>query len=304
MEISEIYNISKRNYKLEKKMIKDFSNILNGYITNQEVQDRIERNCPNGIHIVEPKIFGELNRHDIAFYSSKDGIILIKSNEYKKNPTILANHELGHAFLNEQNRTAAEIDSEIYQYGFGIEEGAMSVLSILNKIDKINITTTPVYKYQSLIFLQLNELYKKVVDEYPNLLIHILKSEESFCNLVRRIYENIITNDDYLVLRSALALVVGSDLITEEPLSNNYYIKNCTLFINKSYFSIINNNLKMGEWENPLFGKFSFSKEEQLMRAIFGNELLNQTFYNSRKEEISKVSEKVFNLIENKTYHI
>ena len=40
------------------------------------------------------------------------------------------------------------------------------------------------------------------------------------------------------------------------------------------------------------------------MRAIFGNELLNQTFYNSKKEEISKVSEKVFNLIENKTYHI
>lgn len=301
MEIKEVIEMSKRDYKLEKVILNSFSSILKGYVTKSEIERRMEENCTNGIYLLEPNVFDQVKHVDNlqGFYDSDDKVIMINALEYKQQPNI-AIHELGHAFLNEKNRTIIEILGSKVEYGKGLEEGAVQVLSEVKRVNNLNIKTTSSYVDQVRLFLQLNHLYKKVIKEYPNLLIHILKSEESFCKLTRKIYEEIIKDDTNLVLRSALAVVSGSDISIETDEFVDEEIMMGINLINSIYLSIIDSNFRNRVVKNPLFiydDILKLTDEERLLHVIFG-EGIKDGYYDRMKFSLSEITRHVSNLSE------
>ena len=296
----ELDKLTKRDYKTEKALLESFKYILKGYVSSEEIDGKIGRNCENGIFLVEPeqfdKIIGETNAR--GFFDGVSKKIVINKAEFMKSPHI-AMHELGHAFLKNKATTKIEIDDIKCKYGEGLEEGALAVFQCAKSMEDYSFRTDA-YIHQAICFCQLDELYKKVIAEYPNLLIHLFKEKESLCVTTRKIFDEIIKNDPSIIYDSAFAIVTSCDSmlkIGDLDLLNTYAGANN--YINASYYSLVDRNYRNGIYDknSPFFDPKNLRhvNYERLLKAIFG-ETDDEVFLKDAKKGINAGVEKVKSL--------
>ena len=295
MEVEEVIDTYKRNYKVEKEILKKFSYLLKKYVSKDEIEKRFELNCENGIYVLKPSIFKEIayDEYITAFYNKNNKAIFINAKYYKSVPRI-GIHEMGHVYLSSFINSKIIFDGVEKECGVGLEEGAVSVLESTNSLENFLFPNVHSYKTQSQSFLQLNELYKNVFGEYPNLLIHLLKENDSICNITNKIYESIIKDDFDITHQSFLAMILGNDILDYKL---EYDLNAYNTFINSAYLLLMDLSYRNGE-KKDLFlepSVFYYMNAVRLLKVIFSDDE-NLDYFDKVKEDISKASEKVLNI--------
>lgn len=274
MEIGDLIKQNFRNYEEEKKVLENFKFLFKGIISSKHIDNTLKDNGFNGMYIVNNDIFSQLtsNKNTMGFYNLEHQIIILNEVFYKRYEFI-GLHELGHAYLNGRILKELNIDNEKISYGYGIEEGAVSLLMSLNNIKDLDKCNSMFYKCQSKFFQQINVLYKHSdVRSYENLLIHLFKEPTTFISLIEDIYVSLIKHkfDSYYGTRSAYYLIEIADLLTNLGQESNLY--NFISNINSLYLAVSDDDIKIGKKENSLFSIsncFRMTMEEKLFYALF-----------------------------------
>jgi len=279
MEVIEVMEKVNRNYRIEKDTITEMANILNPFITEEDIIKTLETNGFKGVYIIPKELFAlvidDLNTG--AFFSIVDKVVFAEEDAYLKDPTIIK-HELCHAYLNHRIYRKLNIDGTRIIYGQGIEEGICSVFQTINNLKDINNVRPTVYYFQSRLFQQLNTLYNYTnVNEYPNLLIHALKDPKNFLTLIRNIYfdilkENISSFDSFAAERSAHHLLTTADMFVNLPnLDSTLY--DLTHIMNSLYLTIADADIYNGKKKTDLFyipDSYIFKPEINLLFKLLG----------------------------------
>lgn len=292
MEIKELIENIDRNYKVEKNVINEIGNVLSPFINEKDIKKVLEDNGFNGIYIIPEHLYNKVtdNMNADGFYSVIFKTIIIKEKQYFKNKEIVK-HELCHAYLDNKIVRKLYLEGTVNFYGSGIEEGIASVFQSVNSYKNIGSVKPQAYNLQASLFQQLNHLYNYTsFNEYPNLLIHLLKEPEYFLTLIKDIYYEILQKnigefDKNLPGRSALRLITGADLYIEKKPDRLLY--DFIHSMNSLYLTIADEDFLRGESANNLFKispRFICSAEKLLIYKIFGS--MNKI----REEQLSNLN--------------
>lgn len=277
MKFEEVLKKDERNYKIEKEILTNFSNILRSSISINNIQDTLEKNGFNGVYILEPERILLLGQKVdfIGLYDKISKVIILNKNEYL-NDNKVGVHEMGHAYLDGRSESNIIYCDRELSYGKGLEEGAVTLLSCASNVKEIDKVDPFVYAYQTRLFQQLDVLYKySEFKNYDNLLIHLFVEPKRFIPLIKDIYENLykksyLDYDRSIILTSAFAMIVGNDLLIDCDDREVYKLLN---YINAIYLSVVDKDVRMGIKNNPLFpnvNHFKETTEEVFLEKIFG----------------------------------
>lgn len=283
MELYEVLKKEDRKYSLEKEILNDFYQILKTDFTLKEIEDTLEQNKFDGVYVLDEDRFSLVKDdiHTLGFYSKRDRVIVLRDKLYKPEIGV---HEFGHAFLNFKSSKELKIDKNICIYGQGLEEGAMTTLMCSSNIRNIDNTIPNLYSLQVKLFKELMVLYGySNINEYPNLLIHMLKRPEEFLTLIKNIYYNILKEnysetDELIAMRSALQMIQCTDIVTNKKLKGLNDFSKILLSINCAYLIVADENIRSGRKQNILFPipnnliSGPETDEERLLYFIFNNE--------------------------------
>lgn len=276
MQVEEIIKSQTRDYSEEKSIIEQFSSILKPYISLEKIKKRLEINGFNGVYILDKNLYNSIDRtqNTVGLYCHEEKVIIINKESYYLDKSI-GIHEIGHAFLESENERKIEIDGVPILYGKGLEEGAMAILQSNKSIRNIQNINPSIYPFQSILFQQLNVLYKySDVDGYENLLVHLFMNPKTFLSTIRDIYENIYINklsqsNINLASKSAFAMVTGTDVLID---CSNPELYNWLNYINSLYLNVSDEQIRNGKKNDKLFltsKDFAKTREEILFSAIF-----------------------------------
>ena len=277
MKFEEVLKKDERNYKIEKEILTNFSNILRSSISINNIQDTLEKNGFNGVYILEPERILLLGQKVdfIGLYDKISKVIILNKNEYL-NDNKVGVHEMGHAYLDGRSESNIIYCDRELSYGKGLEEGAVTLLSCASNVKEIDKVDPFVYAYQTRLFQQLDVLYKySEFKNYDNLLIHLFVEPKRFIPLIKDIYENLykksyLDYDRSIILTSAFAMIVGNDLLIDCDDREVYKLLN---YINAIYLSVVDKDVRMGIKNNSLFlnvNHFKETTEEIFLEKIFG----------------------------------
>ena len=283
MDINEIIETEKRDYKEEKRILTNFSQILKSSISEDSIKSTLEQNGFNGLYLIDSKLFSLLHKEDaLGLYSEVEKIIVLNKEAYF-NDKKMGIHEIFHAYLDGKAESRIEYNDRPLVYGKGLEEGAATLLSCTSNVKNISKIDPYVYVYQSKLFQQLDALYKySDLRTYDNLLIHMLKEPKKFIPLIKDIYKNILkTNcpecDDLTILRSSFFMVGGVDLLNDVDDPSVYGLLS---FINSIYLNVADRDIRRDRKQHPLFmndERLKQTREDIFMEEIFG---VNDGYYN------------------------
>lgn len=280
MEIKEIIESKKRLYELEKEMILDFSNSVKSQFDLKQVKDTLDSNGFSGVYVLSDSEYLDFTQKDNSAgrYNTEEKVIVLPESSCNNKNTRI--HEIGHAFLGSRNTSSIVFDERPLFYGLGLEEGAVTLLANTSNIEDISQINYQTYPKQSLLFQQLNELYKNSdLRKYSNILIHLFKEPKDFNNLIREIYDNIFKSeygefDSYMSMKSAFSLIQGTDLLTIRSELCGDMFNNLKL-LNLLYFYIADKDIRRGKTNNEVFvpfEPFNFTSEEKLLSLLFGTD--------------------------------
>ena len=288
MFIENIPKKCKKRDDIERKYTLGFAKLLKGVLTQDEIEEKLAKSLVNGVYVLPKEQFNKIIEKDTssAIYSFEDKAIFLNDDMYKSNKTIMY-HELGHALLGHEKITEIMLDERILDYGVGLEEGTVSILSGIRAGSLNNLKYFDArhlgYGYQSKLIFQLNELYKRVIDLHPNMLVHILKEDETFCELTKIIYDEVLKSNGAfakndrknLAMKSAKAIVFSSDYFVDDcmDIDSARNLKSYTYGINTIYYYLLSNGfVKPEEIAMPFkyINSLSPTSQEVLLNAIFG----------------------------------
>ena len=280
MSIKDIIENQTRNYAEEKNILLQFSNVLKPYISLETIERRLEINGFNGVYILDKDLFELLYQspNTVGLYSHEDKVIVMNQENYNMDRRI-GIHEMGHAFLDSENERKIMIDEISILYGKGLEEGAMAILQSNPSMQNIHNINPQCYQFQSILFQQLNVLYKySNISEYENLLVHLFMNPKTFLPVIRDVYENIYvsrlsTFKINLAAKSAFAMVTGTDALIDCADKQLYDFLN---YMNSLYLNVADEKIRNGEKSNELFitsKDFAKTREELLLFGIFNSDI-------------------------------
>lgn len=279
MLIENVVKKNNRDYEEEKNILLEFSQILKPYISLESIQKKLETNGFKGVYILNDHLFKMVSSSEntLGIYSGENKAIILNRKDYIKNKSI-GIHEMGHAYLDGSSSKEITLDDSIIIYGNGLEEAAMAIFQCNLDIKNINKQFCNIYPYPSILFKQLDILYKNSnCQKYDNLLIHLFMEPETLIPLIRNIYEDIYTRkmsclDEELITKSAFYMISGIDTLVGY---NDKLLYSLLCCMNSIYLNFINTDVEKKEYNEIFFNLNDFrkTKEEILLFKIFNSDI-------------------------------